>query len=79
MAEDTKATPDTANDDDARTELELAMLACPGPTSGDRWWRRRRHLVMMEYGSRLDDDGRPRWPDAAEYVRHQQEADAALA
>lgn len=70
--------PEAANDDEPRTALEAALMACPGPSSGDPWWHRRRHLVMMEYGSMTDGSGRPTWPAAAEYVRHQMEADRAL-
>jgi hypothetical protein len=71
------ATP-PANDNAVRTDLERAIGECPGPMSGDPWWQRRRHLTMMEYGTMRAADGRPIWPAAAEYVRHQNEMDRFL-
>lgn len=71
-------TPKPANDDEVKTELEAALDACPGPMSSDPWWQRRRHLTMMEYGAMRTADGHPVWPQAAEYVRHQNEIDRLL-
>jgi len=67
-----------ANDNAVQTKLEQAIGECPGPTSGDPWWQRRRHLTMMEYGAMRAIDGRPLWPAAAEYLRHQNDMDRFL-
>lgn len=71
--------PDHANDNVRETELERAIRECPGPGSSDPWWQRRRHLVMMDYGRRTDPQEVPLWPQAAEYVRHQETFDRIMA
>lgn len=78
MSGRTSDLPVAANDDLAETELEAALNACPGPGSGMPWWQHRRHLVMMDYGRRRDQNGNPTWPQAAEYVRHQDNIDQVL-